>query len=235
MAKLNKQKFNLAGYYNEDRTTSRGAIELNLYYETEHEYFYFDDLEIKKYLKQEDVPNVNGYFSQCDTKAKAIDAMKALILKGGTETKYLRIILKMPSELFQVPNPNNQNEYGYNKLMTDPKFPKYLSEMLDTISFQEVQTSGLSLGYERIIKLEVNNLSHYVACDEDWKYDSKFLHGRGGNLIEWSEEKERFLTDTQDKLNKLCHVVLDYFNAGDDISELFKRMESGNVFLQLNK
>lgn len=235
MAKLNKQKFNLAGYYNEDRTTYRGDIELNLYYETEHEYFYFDKIEMEKYLRPEDVPHVNAYFGQCDTKSKAIDAMQAIIVKGGKETKYLRILLRMPSSLYQVPNPNNTSEYEYKRYMTDPKFPKYLAEMLDGISFNEIQTSGLSLGYERVIKLEVNNLSHYVACDENWKYNSKSLHGRGGNLIEWTEEREKFLIDTQDKLNKLCQVVLDYFNAGEDISSLFKRMESGSGFLKLNK
>lgn len=231
MAKLNKQKFNLVGYYNEERTTASGDIELTLYYNAEKEYFYFEDIELKKYLREEDIPMTSAYFRECDTKSKAIDAMTALIVKGGVETRYLKIELKMPSDLFKIPNPETIKSLGYDNHIIDPKFPKYLADMLDNIH----SASGLSIGFERVIKLQVKDIKHYVYCDKDWKYNSKSLHGRGGNLIEWTEEREKFLIDIQEKLTKLCHIVLNYFNAGEDISELFKRMESGNSFLQLNK
>ncbi len=237
MAKLNKQKFNNVGFHREERTTSSSNIELYLYYNTEDEYFYFDIIELLKYFKKEDLPNTKSYFGKCDSKEKAINAMKALIVKGGKETKYLRIMIGMPDMHWKIANPekNERGSYSYEKYISDPNIPPYLADMLKRGKTHSDTSSGLTIDFTKVIKIEQNNSIHFVECNKEWGYRESSLSGNGDNLIEWTQEREDFIINAQNKLNNLCMSVLNYFNAGDDVNKLFERMESNNNLLDIGK
>jgi len=233
MAKLGKQKFSMTGEHNSARTTFSGTFELYLYYDSEGDYFYFDTKEMKQYLPEDTVSDYHkGVFSHCNTKQKAIDIIEVLISSQLKEKRKLRIVLGMPSEIYKVPNPKyKKSEPGSDirtwrfeeQEITDPTLPKYLQEML---SGGVYRGSGLTLEFYRIMEVEVNGKKMYAGCDENWKYKRKDLSSHAANLIDWTPEAEQFLMNTQHTLDSLCKLVLNFFNAGDDVQNLLGKMHT---------
>lgn len=229
MAKLNKEKFELGGYHKNYRTTGSGDMELYLHYDVHHHTFYFEGDEIKKHLGEKvTAPD----FSKCFTREDAIKVMKWMIDKNTVNTKMIRIEIGMPSELFCVPNPAYKIE-GYDKKeIINPSLPKHLAEMLNG-SFGE--GSGLSIKFQRVMKIESNGVAGVADCDENWNYDKRYVHrwSREGNLIEYTPEREAFLTNVQNQMNLMCKKVLDFFKE-ESLEKLYKKMESNTKLLSTN-
>ena len=115
--------------------------------------------------------------------------------------------------------------------ITNPEYPQYLQDMLQR-GGAVYGGAGLTLNFHRIMELELNGEKLYVECDKDWKYERKHFSGHDFNLIDWTPQAEKFLIETQEKLTNLCQMVLKFFNAGDDIQSLFKKMESNIKMLE---
>lgn len=228
MAKLGKQKFNLLGEHNSARTTFSGTIELYLYYNTDKDYFYFDELEMKKYL-----PNDSASFVHCKTKEQALNVIEILVSNKIKETRKLRVEIGMNSDLYKILNPKyEKSESGsdltgwrapMDKHIINPEFPQYLQDMLQR-GGGVYGGSGLTLKFYRIMELELNGEKLYVECDENWKYERKHFSGHDFNLIDWTPQAEQFLIETENTLNSLCEVVLKFFNAGKDVQSLLSKM-----------
>jgi hypothetical protein len=236
MAKLGKQKFNLLGEHNSSRTTFRGTIELYLHYNTDKDFFYFEEIELKKYL-----PNDSVSFAHCKTKEQALNVIEILVSNKIKETRKLRVEIGMNSELYKVLNPKYEKTESGSDLsnwrvpmdmhITNPEYPQYLQDMLQR-GGAVYGGAGLTLNFHRIMELELNGEKLYVECDKDWKYERKHFSGHDFNLIDWTPQAEKFLIETQEKLTNLCQMVLKFFNAGDDIQSLFKKMESNIKMLE---
>jgi len=233
MAKLGKQKLHLTGSYMAGRTTYRGDVELYLYYNTEKDYFYFDVQEMKKYIGDA-APQHGGFFSDCDTKEKALNKFQSLIKEEVTETRMIRIKIGMPSRIWKVPNPEYDKSNETHRMFSEeripnPALPDYLLKMLDKGSCYS--KSGLTLEFERVMKVEVNGIMYYAACKENWSYDRTSLSSYSEGLIDWNEPLETFLMKTQDNIDALCLIVLNFFNAGKDISSLMDRINKDQKLL----
>jgi hypothetical protein len=220
MAKLNKEKFEIGGYHKNYRTTGSGDMELYLHYDVHHHTFYFEGDEIRKHLGEK--VNVAD-FSKCFTREDAIKVMKWMIDSNSVNTKMIRIEIRMPSELYKVPNPSF-NKGSYEKYIINPAFQKHLAEMLDGSS---IDGSGLSIKFQRVMKIESNGVAGVADCDENWDYDKRYVHrwSKEGNLIEYTPEREAFLINVQNQMNLMCEKVLDFFNA-ESLDKLYTKMES---------
>ncbi len=235
MAKLGKQKFHLSGSYMEGRTTYRGDMELFLHYNVEKDYFHFDIQEMRKYIAEDSLPQHTGFFAHCDTKDKAIEAVQALIKTEVVETRMIRIKMGLPSRFWKVKNPEKENKEGKQfhfaeDTIADPKLPLYLAKMLEKGSCYE--QSGLNFSFERVMKVEVNGIIYYGTCNEKWEYNRTHLSGYHEALVDWSEQLETFLISTQDKIDSLCLIILDYFNAGKDFNQLMERINGDQKLLE---
>jgi hypothetical protein len=234
MAKLGKQKFSIFGDHESGRTTFSGTIELYLYYSSEDDMFYFHPEELKKYI-HEDIGWFKNVFDGCRTKQQAIDVVELLLAKEVKETKKLRIEIGMNSSLYKVKNPKHKEskpgtpmrEWSFEeKEIIDPSLPEYLKNILERGGVYSGH--GLTLSFTRIMELEINGMTRYTVCDQNWKYDRKNVSSHSTNLIDWTPEMEKFLLDTQQKLDNLCKLVLEFFNAGQDIQSLLKKVADTN-------
>lgn len=228
MAKLGKEKFSVNGIHTQGRTTSHGQVELFLYYDTTKYYFYFEREEMKKYFlyADNDLQSSSSLFSQCDTRDKAIGVVIAMLSKDSVEERWLRIELGMPSELYKIANPKYGVEgadWAEQPDMIDDKLPKFLQDMLNRGGIHNGR--GISIAFQRIIKITNRNKSVYAACDEKWEYKKKDVGGHSPNLIEWSAEKEFFLMNMQGQMDNMCKMVLEFFNV-KSVEELSQRMAS---------
>lgn len=233
MAKLGKQKFHISGSYMAARTTYIGDIEIFLYYNTDKDFFYFDREEMKKYL-QDAAPD-HFFFTECDTKAKAIHKFQSLISTEVIETRMLRVKLGIPSRIWKKKNPNYDPEHKTSRLFEDQYIPRedipeYLQLMLSKGSCYAA--SGLSLEFERVMKVEVNGKAYYTSCNEKWQYDRTSMSSYCEGLIDWTEPMETFLLETQSRLDALCEVVLKFFNAGETVEALFEKINSNQKLLE---
>lgn len=231
MAKIRKEKFNVAGAHKKGRTTSHGQIELMLYYNTEHYHFYFDAEEMKTLFSLKDGERMLCDFRHCDTREKAIKTFQLLLDEQSTKTRMLRIKMRMPDYLFNVNNPKYmdslkstmENFIIEQPKIKDTKLPDYLQDMLSNLYSNEF---GLAMEFERIMKIESNGLALYAQCNSKWKYSPYSFNYQDTNLIEWTEEREQFLIGVQEQMDMMCKKVLNFFNA-KDINEFYKRIESG--------
>lgn len=235
MAKLGKQKFNILGEHDSGRTTFSGTIEMYLYYSAEDDMFYFHPDELKKHIPEEEIGWFKNLFSGCKTKRQAVDVVEMLLAREVKETKKLRIEIGMNSALYKTKNPKHKEskpgtpikEWSFEeKEITDPSLPKYLRDILERGGVYSGH--GLTLNFVRIMELEINGMKRYAACDENWKYDRKHLSSHNDNLIDWTPAAEQFLINTQKMLDDMCQVVLKFFNNGDDVNALIKRMEENS-------
>lgn len=230
MAKLNKEKFELGGHHKNYRTTTDGDMELYLHYDVHHHTFYFESDEIQKHLGEK-VKSPD--FSECFTREDAIKVMKWMIDENTANTKMLRIEIKMPSELFCIPNPAyKKNSHNEKEEITNPSFPKHLAGMLENF----YDGSGLAIKFQRVMKIESNGITGVADCDENWKYDKRYVHrwSKEGNLIAYTPEREAFLINVQNQMNLMCEKVLDFFKE-ESLEKLYKKMESNVKLLSANK
>lgn len=231
MAKLGKQKFYLTGDHKAERTTFPGQVELYLHYNAEKDYFHFEKKEMEEYLPKDIVPDGDA-FSHCKTKQQALDVIEILISKALNVKRKLRIEIATPRDLHNVKNPvpkKDEWDLGYEEYITNDKLPEYLRNMLHRSSVYEGR--GLHISFERIVEVELNGEKMYARCDENWAWKRSDLSGYGFNLIDWTPEAENFLIEAQEKLDSLCKMVLEFFNAGNEAQALLERMKSNTKLL----
>lgn len=238
MAKIRKEKFNVAGGHKKGRTTQSGQIELMLYYNTDQHYFYFDREEMIPFFNIKEGERLMVNFGHCDTREKAIKTFQLLLDENSTKTRMLRIKLRMPDRLFKVYNPNHEESLkGTMQNWRTPEdehiisedFPDYLKEMFSSL-YGDGNTSGLAIDFERIMKIESNGIMLYAVCNKKWKYSPYDYNYYDTNLIEWTEEREQFLISVQEQMDAMCRKVLGFFNA-KNINDFYKRMEASGTKL----
>lgn len=223
MPKLNKEKFELTGHHIKDRTTFPGQVEMFLHYDTDKHFFYFEGKDLSKYLGEKE-GHIWVNFNSCDTRQKAIDIVKTLLAENTTKTKMLRIELNMPFKIYSKKNPKfkQENSIFEDELVIDGDLPEYLKEMLWRSS---MHGSGLSIVFERVMKIESNGHAVYANCNEKWEYSLSKTGTYSRNLVEWSPEREGFLISMQAQMDEMCKKVLDFFTA-KNLNEFFTRLES---------
>jgi hypothetical protein len=233
MAKLGLQKFSLTGEHNSARTTFSGTIEMHLYYNSERNYFYFNIEDIKKYIPEESAPYSEGKaFGHCETKQDAIAVMELLISSNIKEKRMLRITIGMSADLYKIDNPKAGQRFE-DPTIVNPELPQYLQKMIDNTGVY--YGKGLTLSFVRIMELELKGKKMYAGCDENWKYDKKDITSHAANLIDWTPAAEQFLLQTQEKLDSLCKLVLEFFNAGEDVNNLLSKMTATTNLLTEGK
>lgn len=231
MPKVGLEKFNVAGAFL-GRTTFKGQIELNLWYEKSTDCFFFknkDLLEVFGESKEyKGSPNISeSFFHQCRTRQSAIDAMKFLLDENTKKTKMLSVEIKMPSHLFMIPNPEKKDDRWADDNIKDDKLPEHLRGMLD----KSYAGSGIELTINKVMRIESEGYTMYAQCDENWNYDKR----RGSQrtykqLIEWTPEREKFFTSIQEQMDILCKKILDFFST-DSLENLYTKMESNQKLL----
>lgn len=230
MAKLGKVKFGYSGYAWKGRTTSMGDIELYLHYDSSSDIFYFNPIEVNAYLEKErEIGFYHHVFAGCRTRQSAIDVLSTLLATEGKTTKMLKIQIGIPERLWKVKNPEPKIEEKdlrkwkpYNELIDDGKMPDYLLAMMNSYTVSE--RSGISISFDRVMKVEHAGVPMYASCNERWNYSPSRLSKDGKNLIEWTPERELFLIGMQEQLDELCIKVLDFFKA-DTLEKFLLRME----------
>lgn len=233
MAKLNKEKFTYLGGHEEDRTTYQSDINIHIHYDTKEEYFYFEYGDILKHFSKEEITfaSSRAYFSGCDTKQKAISAMKFFIEGVSDEKRFLKISLGMNNGVWKVNNPdhNNNSMWNSDKFIPNPELPSYLIDILER--GMVYNCTGLTIKIERLIRFKADNFETYTICNENWEYNASMQHFPNSNeLIEWTQEREDFFVDIENKLNGLSRNVLDFFKEGS-IDKLLLKIDNGKFTL----
>lgn len=198
MPKISKIKFRRTGVALR-RTTASGDMEMMLQYNVADDHFFFDREEIRKFFPEY---NHDIHFKECDTARKAIAVVKAFIGDNTTKTRMLRIKLGVPEDL--CPSP-----VGHLKEMTSSVGGFY-------------KARGVSLQFERVLKIETDEGISYAECDQDWKMVGQ-IGVQKNSLIEWSEDNELFLVGVQQQMDKLCMKVLEFFDT-PSVEELVGKM-----------
>lgn len=235
MAKLGKQKFKFDGSYMRGRTTSRGQIELYLYYDNENDHFYFSRDELKKYLDDDQLPHNPNHsiFKDCKTKQMAIDRLMTLFVKEKNEKRMIRLDLAIPSKFWTIVNPkwvsaDESSKQLIQRRIPNPELPNFLIDILKKDNIYK--GSGITIKYERIMDIEFNGSHTYAACDENWEYTSRSLSHYGENLIEWSQGREDFIIGIMSKLDTLSEMIVDYLNE-PNIEQFYLKMENNGIKL----
>ena len=208
MAKIKKEKFNVLGIHIEEQTTSKGEIELDLYYSGSHDFFHFDDDEISKKLN---IRKGTISFSGCKTKQSAIDVIRFFIDKSFTKKRFIKISINTNKDIYCDKKVGNYSLFESNHQHREG-VPDYVYEMFS--SFGHKEQVGLSLEFERVLKIECNNTVRYIDCKDNWEYDSSLSNNRihYSGLIEWTLEIESFLLTMQQQLNSMSKKVFEYFS-----------------------
>jgi hypothetical protein len=219
--KLTKEKFNWAGVYVDERTTSKLPIELHLYYDTEYDYFHFKHVDYKDHLLNE---NSHLDFRTCKTRKQAMDLLGVAIFEQAEKKKYLRIQLNMSGNI------------GIDK----EQLSKHLQIMTTYRGSGYHNIGGISerqfgIEFFRVIRLGNNGNYTYAEVDELWEIPKAkkrlvFSHW-DENLIEWDEQTEGFLMKMQGAVDELCRKVTEFFNT-KDVSELKDRIRQTPFLLK---
>jgi len=231
MPKVGLEKFNVAGAFM-GRTTFKGQIELDLWYEKSTDCFFFKNKDLLELFGEGEQYKGNQkvsetFFHKCKTRNEAINAMKFLLEEKPKKTKMLSIKIKMPSRLFMIPNPKKGKDRWADDKIKDEKLPEHLREMLDDI----FAGSGIEITVGKVMKIESGEYVMYGDCNDDWSYDKNNCHQNTyRQLIEWTPERERFLTSIQEQMDILCTKVLDFFST-DSLEHLYVKMESNQKLL----
>ncbi len=222
MGKIKKEKFYITGQHLKDRTTYPGEVELTLCYDTDQDIFFFDRQEIRKFLG--DSSNFTN-FDGCKTKGDAINVVKMIFAENLTETKFLKIGLKMPDRIYMLESGDRNNEYS-DKYIDDPSHPSHIKEMISNIYCH----SGIGMEFNRVKRLELNGFVRYVYCDKNWDYKKEHSYSDITGLIEWTEKIEMFLIQMQSQMDIMCDKVFKFF-AAPDLEQFKLRMESNDKLL----
>lgn len=231
MPKVGLEKFNVAGAFM-GRTTFKGQIELDLWYEKTTDCFFFKNVDLLRvfgeHTEYKGSPNVGeSFFHKCRTRQSAIDAMKFLLDSNTKKTKMLSVEIRMPDRLFMIPNPKKKEHRWNDENMKDEKLPEHLRGMLNSMH----AGSGIELTVGKVMKIESEGYSMYANCDDNWDYDKKRCHqNMYKQLIEWTPEREKFLASIQEQMDVLCQKVLDFFST-DSLEHLYTKMESNQKLL----
>jgi hypothetical protein len=153
--------------------------------------------------------------------------MKFLLEESTKKTKMLKVEIRMPSRLFMIPNPKKKENKWAEDSIKDERFPEHLRGMLDSGFYG----AGIELTVSKVMKIESEGYVMYADCNENWEYDKRRCHEHTyKQLIEWTPERERFLTSIQEQMDILCTKVLDFFST-DSLEHLYAKMESNQKLL----
>lgn len=231
MPKLKKEKFKVNGEFIPEQTTFKADIELYSYYDVSKNQFYFDLDEMRKVLphielnqsylilddtivRKKDKNNFTIYFNGCDTKAKAVALVRALIRDYNKKNAKRMLAVKL-----QIQAKTD---------LIKKNLPEHLQKMLDwSIFFTKTESSEdirLGISFSRVNKIKIGNNFAYEYCDDNWNPTGD-IRGNEFNLIEWDEQIEQFLLNMREEMNTMCLKVLDFFNT-KTFEELKLKMET---------
>ncbi len=215
MAKLNKEKFSRTGVHEKDRTTFAGDIELQLYYDTASDFFYFEDKEIAKYIPG--YGSASGiHFNGCKTRKHAV-AMFSNFINQTLVASGVRVLIV---------------EIGFNEL--------YLNKARDTQkehfikmavqgyhNYEADRSAGFTVAFQRMMRFGEKGQYFFCSCNEKWEPNlSRYYSRTHKNFIDWTPELENFLMRMQDEINKMCEGIIAFFNTDDMASFLDKIKET---------
>lgn len=195
MAKLGKVKFSDTGH-NQGRTTSKGDIELYLYYDMYKDCFYFDHKEIKLIFPEWGY--WDSYFDNCNTKGKAITYFQTFLKNDLPRKKFLKLRISVPSDC-----------------LLGVELKEFTKQIVN-------EGSWLSVECTRVMRIGEGDAANYTECDADW-VESKYTRKLEEDfLIEWDEETEIFIKKFKDNLYSLSKNIVEYFNM--DKAVMFKNL-----------
>jgi hypothetical protein len=197
MPKLKKEKFTLSASVKE-RTTFTGDIELYLYYNTEHNYFYFDEHEIKNAIKLENRLS----FGHCDTRDKALDVIKLLIKENIVWERKFRLRLIVDKSLIEDKN-------------------EVIKRLCDRMSYSKNQ---FGLEFNRLEYTTFNGRKYYRECNQKWQPSTSINYGEYDLTIDYSEETEAFLLSMQKQIEDVSKRAIDFFSEETE-QKLFDKIQ----------
>ena len=216
MAKLNKEKFSRTGVHEKDRTTYVRDIELQLYYDTARDFFYFEDQEIAKHISGYG-PGNRIDFGGCRTRKHAVAMFAGFIKQSLLDGPSVRMLIV---------------EIGFNELVLEKArntqrehFMKMAVRGLGHYEFD--RTAGFSVAFKRMMRFGEEGRYAFCDCNENWVPDlSKHYSRVNRNIIDWTLELENFLIRMQDEIDKMCDGIIAFFNTDDMASFLDKIKET---------
>lgn len=235
MAKLGKEKFNFGGHHQRGRTTYRGDVELQLYYDVSNNHFYFNQDELAKYLPAAKKLS-HHTFRDCDTKEKAINLVKFQFATQTKKEKFLDIQLRMSPRIWGEKKKRKAHRWD-NDWKGKPGLPTWFVDMMDSHTINE-DDAGIRLGFRRIVIISSGDHKAYVEADENWEYsDEDVSQGEYREpLVPHTPEIEKFLIGTMSQLDALSNMIMNFFSAKDmkSLAERITLQAAKNNLLTFN-
>jgi len=215
MAKLNKEKFSRTGVHEKERTTYVRDIELQLYYDTARDFFYFEDQEIAKHISGYG-PGNRIDFGGCKTRKHAVAMFAGFIKQSLLDGPGVRMLIV---------------EIGFNELVLEKARNTQKEHFIKMAvcglgHYEADRSAGFSIAFKRMMRFGEEGTYAFCDCNENWVPDlSKHYSRVNRNIIDWTPELEAFLIRMQDEIDKMCDGIIDFFNTDDMAAFLNKIKE----------
>ncbi len=216
MAKICKVKFDSFGQNKEDGNYP----ELQLYYSGTSFYFYFDNDEILKHFPKADFSRSD--FSICDTRQKAINLMRVIAEDQLAPKRIIGLSISLGQRAM--------NKYWKERPKGIEDKPLMWATKIESDgdwgrSYRTQHQLGLSLN--RFLIYEISDRREddvMVSVNDKWHTPSSKQYSTRPNedrslLIDWTEEREKYLVDVCSKLDNLATSLLLFLAKGIALNE----------------
>lgn len=229
MAKISKEKFDHFGQH-EGRTTFKGKLELDLYYNGLDHHFYFDADDIKKKLPDVEI---NTYsFRVCDTRDKALNMVKALVESSLNPKKVLALTLNTGTRALSTYIDARPKE------VKDKALRLALNISSDDNGIYGYKTNhvlGIQLNRYYVYELsEKREDDLLLSVSPSWRLPSIKRYSTRREyekslIIDWTPEREKYLVSVCERLNNLGATLLLFLAQGIDAhgSDFGKFIDNG--------
>lgn len=205
MPLISKEKFTVGGRH-KGATTTMGDIEINLYYDVREDYFFF---------RQEDMQEVvflhtRVNFRDCKTRRSAIGLFELILQETLIETRFIELKIEVHQSVCKA---RGFRDLSSITTIDDVPINKAVMGLIGNF----YATSGLSLSFRRVIKLQSVSSEGLVEATENWKYNrSNICPVRDvSHLLPWDAQLENYLLELEKKLNDIAKNLLLYLNKCD--------------------
>ncbi len=210
MPKVGVVKFDNFG--NEMKEDKKGMFELSIYYSNSDNNFYFDRKELEKKFPDTKVSEIR--FGVCDTRDKAVALIKITL---STELKPKRM-LALSVSIGQLAMSAYQEQRPKGSKDKDLMWATEIDSSYDS----EATKHALGLKLKRLLLYEVSDNKEddlLVPARDTWTVPSyKAFSTRRQHekslLVEWTEEREAYLLNACQKLDKIGANLLLFLAKG---------------------
>lgn len=202
-----------------DKFHSRNGkeIELELHYKLRDDVFYFLEEDIEGNLSGEKIKSYGGIpdvFKECRTKEDACIILGRLFSPDGEVKKHLSIEIEVSTNSFI-------------KVNDEKKLTTLARKMINNFySYRTNKKEGVILDYKRYVSITNRFGTAYCECSEygedKWGYNNRdFKSQKPKGLIDWTEDREQFIVNTNNQLHELANNIVRFFNIeSKDIDEI---------------